>query len=183
MDLTSLESPLREKVQEYLDANPKGSRVFAVLLEKRAAAIDPAERAQIDKSIAFLLKPTKNSGWIFGGLIALFVAGVLGFALWSHFRHVTNVEDGEPVVAKVTRLERGDCLFGQQGNRCLQLELELHPQGRSVYSARVTHDLPLEWTARVQPGSWITVAVDRADPNKVYFDEESLSVEAPKPLP
>lgn len=36
--------------------------------------------------------------------------------------------------------------------------------------------------SRVQPGSWLTVAVDRNDPSKAYFDEASMAVEPPKPV-
>lgn len=47
----------------------------------------------------------------------------------------------------------------------------------------MTQLIPLEWTARVQPGSWLTVAVDPADPQQVTFDVRTMYVAPPAPPP
>lgn len=182
MDLDQLDSPLREQVRTYLDHNPKSATTVARVLEKRSVAAQ-AERERLDKMLTFMITPSRKVGLIFGGLIAFFVAAVLGFTVWKQRQHDANVVSGQPVVAKVVRLDPGSCAIGQKGNTCLKLGLELHPEGRAVYAASVTHDLPLQWASRVQPGSWITVAVDRTDPSNVYFDESSMAVAAPQPVP
>lgn len=66
-------------------------------------------------------------------------------------------------------------------NRRALLTLEVLPEKGAPYAASLTHDISVEWMSRVQPGGYLTVAVDRGDPGKVYFDEGALALEAPKP--
>lgn len=126
--------------------------------------------------------PGGSGGWIVGAVIMAFVFAVVGHQLVTQHQNDAAVANGEAVVAKVRRMDPGHCVVSSKGNKCLQLGLEMHPQGRAVYTTTLTHDIPLEFMSRVQPGSWLTVAVDRADSSKAYFDEASMAVEAPRPV-
>jgi len=117
-----------------------------------------------------------RAGWYFALAVGLFVAAVFGLLWASGQNHLAAVAAGKKVVARVARLDSGNCWVGTKTSRCVHLVLELHPNGRERYQGELTHDIPNLYLSRVQPGAWLTVAVDRADKSKVYIDEESLAL-------
>lgn len=114
-------------------------------------------------------------------LLALPIAALLGYHAYSEHDYEQAVAAGEPVLAQVKRLDDGDCVIGQKGYKCLRLTLQMHPVGKESYTATCTRDIEPQWMSRVQPGSWLTVSVERTDPQRVYFDARSMAVESPQP--
>lgn len=178
MDDAELPADVRDKVQRLRRKGGRQAEAIDSLLQRRAAAT-PAERERFDRLIVELAKPNRGA-WIFVGAFALSMM-IVGAHLMSEHRHKAAVAAGMPVVAQITRIDPGSCTIGQKGHTCLKLTVRVHPSGRSPYTASLTHDVALQWMSRVQPGSWLTLAVDRSDPTLVYLDEDALAVAPPKP--
>jgi hypothetical protein len=166
---------VRDKIEKLRGG--KYASIVDRLLEKREAAETGEERARVDKLILALDKSGGRFFWVLG----LVIASLLGYLFYSDYRHDKNVADGIKTVARVTRLEEGFCVLGSKKSRCMKLTLEVLPEEGAPYAASLTHDIGVEWMSRVQPGSYVTIAVERADPAKVYLDEDALAVEPPKP--
>lgn len=176
MDPGRLPPLVREKYERALRG--RHAHFAEILLQKYAAATTDAERARAEKSIVALGSGSSTGLW--WGMGA-FVALMVGLPLYLVYRHDQAVEEGARAVARVTRLEEGFCWFGSEKSECMELTVEVLPQAGSPYEAQFTHDIGLQWMSRVQPGSYVTVAVDRTDPKVVYLNEDALSEAAPKP--
>lgn len=79
-------------------------------------------------------------------------------------------------------MKPASCLLGSKSSRCLTLELKVFPSGSAAYDATLTEAVSLEWMPRVQPGSWLIVAVDKSDPQKVTLDEVAFQRPPPTPV-
>lgn len=170
---------VREKVEKLRARGGNQARLAEILLGKRATATTETQRAAIDEQLLKIGR-VSTSTWIVVGVIQA-VLVILAVYFLSGKNHAASVRTGVSTLAQVKRLDEGFCVFGTEKSECLELTLELHPTNGAPYQAKLTHDIGLEWMSRVQPGSWLTVAVDRADAQKLYFDEDALRVEAPKP--
>jgi len=170
---------LRDKVANLRCRGPQHQELVEKLLEKRAHC-SAEKRRHIDQMLVQLDKPSRAKAWL--GVIALAVVGVLGYHAFSEHSYAQAVAAGKPTVARVQRLDPGDCLVGQRGLECVRLTLELHPTAGAPYVATLERRIAQRWVSRIQPGSWLTVAVDAKDPQQVYFDERTMAVEAPKPV-
>jgi hypothetical protein len=171
---------LREKVQKLRRKGPSQERIVERLLERRRTG-SAEDRRQVDDMLLSLTKPSRVGLWL--GVGALVVVGIAAASFASERSHASAVAAGTKTLALVTRLDDGDCTIGEKGSQCLRLTLELHPEAQPVYVAQLTHAVGTRWMSRVQPGSWLTVAVDPHDRTKVYFDEPSLAVAPPRPPP
>jgi hypothetical protein len=169
---------LRQRVQTLRARGPSQERVVERLLERRASG-SAEERRQVDEMIIALSKPSRVGVWI--GVGALVVAGIAAASFISDRSHAAAVAAGTKTVAQVTRLDDADCAIGERRSQCLRLTLQVHPVQDDAYVALLTHDIPTKWLSRVQPGSWLTVAVDPHDRTKVHFDEPSLALPPPSP--
>lgn len=169
---------LRQKVQKLRSKGPSHERIVERLLERRSSG-SAEERRQVDDMIIALSKPSRVGLWL--GLGALIVVGIAAASVVSDRNYASAVASGTKTLARVTRLDDGDCTIGEKGSQCLRLTLELHPGQEAAYVAQLTHSVPMKWLSRVQPGSWLTVAVDPQDRTKVYFDEPSLALAPPSP--
>ena len=170
---------LREKVDKLRRKGDRQREVVEKLLRKRAEG-SAEERSNIDALIMDLAKPSRTGRWL--ALIAVVVGGIIAYHVWSEDAYEQAVSEGTPTVAQVKRLDEGDCMVGKKGSSCVRLTLEVHPAKGAPYVASLTRDIELRWMSRVQPGSWLTVAIDRAEPSRVYFDERSLAIAAPAPV-
>jgi hypothetical protein len=180
MDDADLPVYVRDKVQSLRRKGGRQAEAIDRLLKRRADAT-PEERERFDRLIVELAKPRRGT-WIFVAVFGLSFL-IVGTHLVSQHRNEVAVAAGVPVVAQITRVDPGSCTIGQKGHTCLKLTVRVHPVGRGPYTASLTHDIALQWTSRVQPGSWLTLAVDRADPTRVYFNESALAVAPPTPPP
>jgi hypothetical protein len=179
----ALPPDLRAKLDEQLQARPALRGPADVLLAKHAAATTPAERARVEGLLRDLIAPPRRGGgskWAVAALL-LPVAGFVGWKAWSQQAHADALARSIPTVARVLRTEPGDCFATARKLRCLRLELEVYQDGGAPYTGSLTHEVPLEWTSRVQPGAWIAVGVDREDPYKIFLDEEALKLPPPPP--
>jgi hypothetical protein len=171
---------LRQKVQQLRRKGPAQERVVERLLERRASG-SAEERRQVDEMIVSLSKPSRVGLWL--AVAGLVVVGIGATSFVSARSHSAAVASGTKTLALVTRLDDANCAIGEKHSQCLRLTLELHPVQDAAYVALLTHDIPTKWLSRVQPGSWLTVAVDPRDRTKVYFDEPSLALPPPSPPP
>lgn len=98
-----------------------------------------------------------------------------------YFRQQTAkaIAEGISTTARVEIMKPGDCVFGSTGARCLELKLRVFPTNAAAYDGSLTELVSLEWMPRVQPGSWLIVAVDKNDPSKLTLDEEAFQRPAP----
>lgn len=171
---------LRQKVQQLRSRGPSQERLVERLLERRASG-SAEDRRQVDEMIVALSKPSRIGVWLGVGAVVVVGAAAASFAFDRS--QAALVAAGTKTLARVTRLDDGNCAVGEKGSQCLRLTLELHPQEEAAYVGLLTHDVPKKWLSRVQPGSWLTVAVDPRDRTKIYFDEPSLALPPPLPAP
>lgn len=170
---------LQKTVDKLRSKGGKQSAIVDKLLQKRAEGT-PEQRSRIDAMLAQLGKPSRVGPWVALGVAG--GAGILGYHLWSERAYEQAAIAGTPTVAQVKRLDEGDCAVGEKGRSCVRLTLEVHPAQGAPYVASLTRDIEQRWMSRVQPGSWLTVAVDPSEPGRVYFDARSMAVEAPAPV-
>ena len=173
-----LPPPLLEKLDAFVLGHPDREALIERLFKKRAAADTQRERDAIEKMLRSVASPSR-AGWYIALAVGLFVVAVFGLLRASGQNHLAAVAAGEKVVARVERLDSGNCWVGTKTSLCVHLVLELHPTGRERYRGELNHDISNLYLSRVQPGAWLTVAVDRADKSKVYIDEESLALPSP----
>src|SRR5690606_36803389 len=136
-------------------------------------------REKVVRTIIEIGRPFGASN--FGIALALAVTALVGSTLYREVHHAAAIRDGVSTVARVKRLEEGSCVFTGEKNHCVQLVLEVHPDGAPPCEAKLPHVLPLAWMSRVQPGSWLTVAVDREDSSHIELVEEALRGPPPNP--
>lgn len=182
MEPDDLPPKVRERVDRLLARKPSLRPSVEQLLAQRRRS-SPANQAFIDKS---LLELTSNRNRNLIGLIVLGALGIAGGMYYLNERQWAGVDEivarGTPTTAQVERMTDGDCLIGSKTTTCLELTVKLYPQGKPPYSARFTQPIPNQSLARVQPGAWLTLSVDRADPSRVALDAETLSVAPPPPV-
>jgi hypothetical protein len=170
---------VQAKVDQLRSRGGQGAKLVELLLQKRQAATIDEERKRYDDLILELARPSRAKYFV--GVVLAFVAAMVGHKFYSEYRVSRAVEAGVRTVARVTRLEDANCLVGYDKSRCMRLTLEVLPEQGAPYAASLEHDIGLEWMSRVQPGSYVTVAVSRANPADVYLDEEALTVPPPNP--
>jgi hypothetical protein len=95
----------------------------------------------------------------------------------------SQVDKGVRAVAKVDRLSEGFCLLGTKKTTYVNLTLTVHLKGRRPFRSSLTRSLSERWLSRVQPGSWVVVAIHKADPTVVYINEAALEEPPPSPPP
>ncbi len=170
---------LRQKVDALRSKGPTHALAVERLLQRRRrGTVD--DRRRVDELLTSLAKPNRWGLWLGVGIGAVAVAAV-GSSLAVDHEQAAGVAAGVKTVAKVVRLEDGNCLVGEKGRKCTRLQLEVHPESGDAYPAELTSRIHLHWMSRVQPGSWLTVAVDPRERTKIYFDEASMSVAPPSP--
>ena len=177
-DESELPEYLRQKVQQLRSKGPSQERMVERLLERRASG-SAEERRQVDEMIVSLARPSRIGVWL--GVGALVVVGIAATSFVTARSRAADVEAGAKTLARVARLDEGNCTIGEKGSVCVRLTLELHPAQDDPYVAVLTQLVPTKWLSRVQPGSWLTVSVNRNDRTKVYFDEQSLALPPPSP--
>lgn len=176
MDLSSLSEPLRSKVEKRIQEKPELAAFVKLVMEKHAASPEKAEAL-----IADLVKPSRL-GIIAAALcIGLPAIGITG-SLYSEHQTKQAIANGVATTARVELMKPGNCVFGSDSSRCLELRLRVFPKDGTPYTGELTESIGLEWMSRVQPGSWLIVAVDKNDPQKLTLDEEALSRPAPEPV-
>lgn len=183
MDTSSLPEPLRTKVDRLLRRQPAIAEIVGRQIERYAMADSDDARRLAESNLEFMVaQKGRSKAW---GLLVLVLVvvpvGLLLFAVRDQHAVGQAAQDGVPTTARVTRMAPGSCLVVIGKARCLELTLELHPESAEPYTASLTQGIALEWMSRVQPGSWLTVAVDPNDRHKVTFDERTMFVAPPTP--
>lgn len=179
VDLSSLPEPLRTKLEQKLQRQPELEAVIAKLMIKRATS--PEDRELVDRLLTQAVSP---SYLLWAGLAVVVCAALVVFISFAHGKYKTEqaLKNGTLTVARVERLAPGRCLFGGDDTRCLTLGLKLFPTGGAPYEGELTENIDMDWLARVQPGEWLFVAVDKGDQQKVTLDTEAFQRPPPSPL-
>ncbi|GHG71306.1 hypothetical protein [Comamonas sp. JC664] len=180
MNLSPLHDGLRTKVEQRVRTKPELAPLIQSVLDLRAAASSDEERARHDRQVERLIRPSRIREWLGFALVAV-IGLLLSHAIYRGRQVERAAAEGTPTTAQVERMEPGSCLIGTKSERCLTLALKLYPALGAPYSASLTQSIPVEWLARVQPGSWLTVAVAPEEPQKVTFDVRTMSVAPPAP--
>jgi hypothetical protein len=179
--MSHLPEPLRKKLEAYTGAHRDRQSLVERLIHKRDQAASPQERDTIEQLLWSLVRPRRVPWIIFGVILA--IAGVaLTVVVVQERKHREAIASGIPTVAKVLRIDDGSCLIGDKSSDCVRLSLELHPKDRPTYRAELTENIKHRFMSRVQPGCWLTVAVNPQRPSEVLFDEESMAVAPPAPI-
>ncbi len=165
------------KAVEKLRRSRRGLGPFVEAQLEKWSSGDAAQKARTESILLELAKP--NRVGLFMGLVFGSIALVLGFHFYSAMDLERKVERGESALARIERHSEGFCVVGAKQHSCVELELEVRPRGRSPFRAQVTRSLADRWLSRVQPGAWVTVAIDAEDASKVYLDERAF--ESPPP--
>lgn len=180
MDLSSLPEARRKQVEQRLRAKPELAPFVERLLAERAAATTERQRVRLDHMLDDAVAPRDLRAW-FGVALLAVMAALVGYTVYRDRRVERAAATGTPTTARVERMETASCLGGTKQERCLTLTVTLHPASGAPYTASFTQLIPLEWMSRVQPGSWLTVAVDPAAPEHVTFDVRTMHVPPPSP--
>ncbi len=170
---------VQAKVDQLRSRGGQGAKLVELLLQKRSAATLDEERNRYDNLILELARPSRAKYFV--GVVLAFVVAMVGHKLYSEYRIARAVEAGARTVARVKRLEDANCLVGYDKSRCMKVTLDIFPQEGAPYAASLEHDIGLEWMSRVQPGSYVFVAVSRSNPAEIYLDEDALAVPPPAP--
>jgi hypothetical protein len=170
---------VQAKVDQLRSRGGQSAKLVETLVQKRAAATIDEERKRYDDLILELARPSRAKYFV--GMVLAFVAAMVGHKLYSEVRVARAVEAGVRTVARVTRLEDANCLVGYDKSRCMKVTLEILPTQGAPYMASLEHDIALEWMSRVQPGSYVFVAVSRSNPAEIHLDEDALAVPPPAP--
>lgn len=180
MDLSPLPKELRAKIERRVRKKPALTSVIERWLAMRAGAQSDDERASYDRMLENLLAPSRFGRRL---ILAIFVFGgsIVGYSIYRDQQVERAASVGTPTIAQVERMEPGSCFFGTDTASCLELTVKLYPASGAPYSASFTQLIPLEWMSRVQPGAWLTVAVDPVEPQKVTFDVRTMYVAPPAP--
>jgi hypothetical protein len=181
MDLSQLGSERRTRIERHVRKKPEHAPLVERLLAKRAATSSEAERSTIDEMLDRISKPVDRWVWVFALAVLLFSGSVAGYASLRERQIEQAAARGTPTTAQVERMAAGSCTIGDKLSKCLALTVKVFPAGGAPYSASFTQPIPLEWLARVQPGAWLTVAVDPADAQHVTFDVRTMQVPPPSP--
>lgn len=92
--------------------------------------------------------------------------------------------DGIRAVARIDRAVDGACGVGEKRAHCFRLFLTIEQGEAQPYAAQLDVNVADRWTSRVQPGSLVTIVIDRADRNKVYLDVDAFVLPPPvRPAP
>jgi len=183
MDFSHLPADERAKVHAWMLRKPRSKKLFARILEERAALKSDEERARLDALTISLVTPTRFSagGALLAAVVMMPIAVIGGLALYDRHTLDAALQVGIPVVARVESLDEGMCILGTEGSECLRLTLRVWPSSGASYVGTVDHDIDNTWLSRVQPGSYLTVVVDPANPDKLTFDERTMHVAPPPP--
>lgn len=171
---------VEQQLERLSNKGKDGARAAAILRQKYAKATTDSARENILRAAGALTKPS-GGRWLWV-LLVVAPLSVLGLSLWTDHHHAEKVADGQRTLAKVVRLDEGFCWFGSKKSDCVELTLEVHPESGAPFQAQVDHSLPRRYLPRVQPGSWIYVALERGEKTSLLLDERALGEEPPKGL-
>ncbi|MGV3624094.1 MAG: hypothetical protein ACO1OB_24970 [Archangium sp.] len=176
MNLSSLPEPLRGRVEERLRKKPELEAFVKLLLEKHANEPEKAHAL-----LAELVKPNRLLAVTLGLSIGLPAIG-LGALFYADHQTKQAIANGVSTTARVELMKPSNCFFGSETSRCLELKLRVFPKNGAPYDGSLTESIAVEWMPRVQPGSWLVVAVDKSDPQKLTLDGEAFQRPAPTPI-
>ena len=114
--------------------------------------------------------------------IPILLGGIFTAIFLKENRHDAAVAAGQRTTAQVLRMDEGSCVVGDKISDCLRLSLRVYPVGAAPYDAVLEERIQHRFLPRVQPGSWLTVAVNRQDPSQVMFDESAMAIPSPAPV-
>jgi hypothetical protein len=171
---------VQEVVARLRRTKPSVSGVLERLLAEWSAG-DSSEKARIESQIVQLGKTNVANRALY--IIFGFVFLVLGYYFYAEAHLSSQVDKGVRAIAKVERLSEGFCLLGTKKTTCVNLTLMVHSKGRRPFRSSLTRSLSERWLSRVQPGSWIVVAIDKADPTVIYINEVAFEEPPPSPPP
>ena len=170
---------------------PAFARSVELVLARRAAAATEEERARFDRLLESSLSKAGVRTWLgmVGAVVAIlaipltiiFAISAVGYSFYNAHQIERAVTTGTPTTARIERMAPEENCFQNSKEECLTLTVKLYPASGAPYSSSFTQPIPDKWMSRVQPGSWLTVAVDPKDPQKVTFDERTMYVAPPAP--
>jgi hypothetical protein len=176
LSVEEIESKLPAHVQTVVRRLRRNQPQHVSVLERLLAkweAGDPEAKERVERLISALGRPNRTG--LVLTIVFSFIAAVLGYHFYTESHLRAQVANGKRAVAQVTQLNEGFCVLGSKSSQCLALSLVVHPQGHPPFEATLTRDLSEVWLSRVQPGSWVVVAIDPSEPRRVYLDEGAFS--------
>jgi len=179
--MSELPAELRIKLAQFAAGKPEREALIERLTRKHAQAATLSERASIERMLESLLRPSRVNWYLLIG-IPLLLGGAFVAVFVSERRHDAAVAAGQRTTAQVLRMDEGSCTIGEKNSDCLRLSLKVHPPGAPPYDAVLEESIKHRFLPRVQPGSWLTVSVNRQDPSQVLFDENAMAIPSPAPV-
>ena len=176
MNLSSLPEPLRSRVEKRIREKPQLEAFVKLVMEKHANSPEKAHEL-----LEELVKPNRLLAVSVALCVGLPALGI-GAVMYSEHQTKQALANGVSTTARVEIMKPGDCFVGNDGSRCLELKLRVFPKDGAAYEGTLTETVDLEWMPRVQPGSWLIVAVDKTDPQKLTLDEEAFQRPPPAPI-
>lgn len=151
------------------------------------AQLDPKEyianlpedrRIKIEQMLAHERRRRRRFAVFFAALAV--ICGVVIFALNTIAKRGRNApSDGIRAVARIDRAQDGDCGVGEKHAHCFRLFLTIDQGAAAAYPAQLDVNVADHWASRVQPGSLVTVVIDRTNRNKVYLDVNAFTLPPP----
>ncbi len=87
--------------------------------------------------------------------------------------------NGIHAVAFIDQAQDGNCVIGEKYAHCYRLFLTVHQRALSPYAAQLDVNVADRWASRIQPGSLVSVVIDRTDNTKVYLDVAAFALPPP----
>lgn len=183
MDLSTFPQALQDRAAVAIHKRPKLQSTVERLATEHQAAQTADERRRLERILEGMIDhaTAPSRTWLLVVVIVVLSCSGLGYVMLQEHRLTSAVENGVATTAFIERSERGSCGVGTTTDRCMALEVTVYPDSGAPYRAALTQQIPLEWLSRVQPGSWLTVAVDPSNPAAVVVNVAALSLPPPPP--
>ena len=179
--MSELPADLRTKLAHFASDKPERQALIERFTPKHEQAATPDERASIERLLWSLLRPSRVNRYLWIG-IPILLAGAFAAIFLRERRHDAAVAAGQHTTAQVLRMDEGSCLVGDKISDCLRLSLRVYPVSAAPYDAVLEENIKHRFLPRVQPGSWLTVSVNRQDRSQVMFDESAMAIPSPSPV-
>ena len=179
--MSELPAELRTKLAHFASDKPKRQALIERLTRTYEQAATADERAAIERVLWSLLQPSRVNWYLLLG-IPILLGSIFTAIFVKERRHDAAVAAGQRTTAQVLRMDEGSCVIGDKTSDCLRLSLKVYPAGAAPYDAVLDESIKHRFLPRVQPGSWLTVSVNRQDPSQVMFDENAMAIPSPAPV-
>lgn len=135
-------------------------------------------RIKIEQALAHERRRRRRFAVVFAAVAV--ICGLVFVALNAVAKRGRNTpSDGIRAVARIDRAQDGECGVGEKHAHCFRLFLTIDQGAAAAYAAQLDVNVADHWASRVQPGSLVTVVIDRTDRTKVYLDVNAFTLPPP----